>query len=59
MLRLLHRGHAHTHAHALAEAHAGPAAVTAALREAGFTDVAQSGHGRTASGAHTFHRATR
>ena len=58
-LRLLHRGHTHTHAHALAECHAGPAAVTAALREAGFIDVAQSGRGRTAFGAHTFHRATR
>lgn len=59
VLRLLHRGHARTHAHVHAESHAGPEAVTAALREAGFADVARSGHGSTAFGHHTFHRATR
>jgi ubiquinone/menaquinone biosynthesis C-methylase UbiE len=58
-LRLLHRGHARMHAHVHADSHGGPAAVTAALREAGFAEVAQSGHGTTAFGRHTFHRATR
>jgi ubiquinone/menaquinone biosynthesis C-methylase UbiE len=58
-LRLLHRGHAHVHAHVHAETHPGPQAVTAALREAGFEEVAQLGHGTTALGPHTFHRATR
>ena len=57
-LRLLHRGHARTHAHVHAEVH-DAAAVTVALSEAGFADVAQSGHGTTAFGRHTFHRATR
>jgi ubiquinone/menaquinone biosynthesis C-methylase UbiE len=58
-LRLLHRGHAHMHAHVHAESHGEPAAVTAALREAGFAEVAKCGHGTTAFGRHTFHRATR
>jgi ubiquinone/menaquinone biosynthesis C-methylase UbiE len=58
-LRLLHRGHAHAHTHVHADAHHGPDAVSAALREAGFATVTQSGHGSTAFGAHTFHRATR
>jgi ubiquinone/menaquinone biosynthesis C-methylase UbiE len=58
-LRLLHRGHTHTHAHVHAASHAGPEAVAVALREAGFAEVAQSGHGSTAFGRHTFHRATR
>jgi ubiquinone/menaquinone biosynthesis C-methylase UbiE len=58
-LRLLHRGHAHMHAHVHADSCAGPAAVTAALHEAGFAEIAQSGHGSTAFGRHTFHRATR
>jgi ubiquinone/menaquinone biosynthesis C-methylase UbiE len=58
-LRLLHRGHTRMHAHAHADSHSGPAAVTAALREAGFTDIAETGHGTTAFGRHTFHRATR
>lgn len=59
VLRLLHRGHDRAHPHAHAGSHAGPGAVTAALQEAGFTDVTQAGHGSTAFGAHTFHRATR
>jgi ubiquinone/menaquinone biosynthesis C-methylase UbiE len=59
VLRLLHRGHTHTHSHAHSGTHAGSAAVAVALREAGFTDVAQSGHGETAFGRHAFHRATR
>jgi ubiquinone/menaquinone biosynthesis C-methylase UbiE len=58
-LRLLHRGHAHAHAHVHAESHPDAGAVTAALHEAGFADVAQCGHGTTAFGRHTFHRATR
>jgi ubiquinone/menaquinone biosynthesis C-methylase UbiE len=58
-LRLLHRGHTHTHAHVHAESLGTAEAVTAALREAGFAAVAQSGQGTTAFGPHTFHRATR
>ena len=58
VLRLLHRGHARTHAHVHAELH-DAAAVAVALREAGFAEVAQSGHGTTSFGQHTFHRATR
>ena len=58
-LRLLHRGHTHTHAHVHAELLGGPEAVATALREAGFAEIAQCGHGTTAFGQHTFHRATR
>jgi ubiquinone/menaquinone biosynthesis C-methylase UbiE len=58
-LRLLQRSHAQVHAHAHADSPADTAAVTAALREAGFAAVAQCGHGTTALGRHTFHRATR
>jgi ubiquinone/menaquinone biosynthesis C-methylase UbiE len=58
-LRLLHRGHVRTHAHVHAASPDDPEAVPAALHDAGFAEVARIGHGTTAFGRHTFHRATR
>lgn len=56
VMRLLHRRHDHTgprpHVHATGD-------TATALAEAGFTDVALTGRGTTAFGAHTFHRAVR
>jgi ubiquinone/menaquinone biosynthesis C-methylase UbiE len=59
LLRLLGRRHRHgghgdhaDHVHATLP-------LAAALREAGFTDVAESGHGTTRFGGVTYHRATR
>lgn len=63
IMRLLHRayrsgahqqGHGHGHGHEGAQV-----PVLDVLREAGFTDVAGSGHGSTRFGGHTFFRATR
>jgi ubiquinone/menaquinone biosynthesis C-methylase UbiE len=58
VVRLVHRGHSHDHVHAVL-GNTAPVAVLPALREAGFAAVAESGHGTTLFGGHTFWRAVR